>query len=301
MDLEELRSFLHVVETGSFRAASDMLGVPRTTLRRRVDALEARAGVPLLESTQSGVVLTEAGRVLAKRGRGMVEEAGALLTSIRELGREPSGTLRLMLPVGLPPHLTTPLIDMARRAYPRLRVHCRFSNDPLAESLIDVDMAVHFGDTIPEGPWLSYVVLRVPVWLVASEGYLARRGRPASLDDLARHELFAWEEPGQDPCLLPLKGGSVRRIDPVLVSTDIHFIRHCCMSGLGVGLVPDALLPDPGDRKEALVPVLQDLVGRRLAVRVTVPSALAEAPKIKSTLDDLRAFLRSVEENLPRG
>lgn len=44
MDLEELRAFLDVVQTGSFLAAADSLGVSRTTLRRRVEALEARAG-----------------------------------------------------------------------------------------------------------------------------------------------------------------------------------------------------------------------------------------------------------------
>lgn len=68
MDLEELRAFLTVVDTGSFLAAADSLGVSRTTLRRRVGSLEARAGVTLLESTSQGAVLTEAGQLLAKRG-----------------------------------------------------------------------------------------------------------------------------------------------------------------------------------------------------------------------------------------
>ena len=73
MDLEELRSFLAVVETGSFLAAATNLGVARATLRRRVDALEARAGVPLLERTARGVTVTEAGSVLMARGRQVVK------------------------------------------------------------------------------------------------------------------------------------------------------------------------------------------------------------------------------------
>jgi DNA-binding transcriptional LysR family regulator len=75
MDLEELRAFLDVVETGSFLAAAKSLGVSRTTLRRRVEALEARAGVPLLKSTPQGILLTEAGEVLAQRGRIMMQES----------------------------------------------------------------------------------------------------------------------------------------------------------------------------------------------------------------------------------
>src|SRR5262245_28360838 len=120
MDLEELRAFLQVVEQGSFLAAADALTVSRTTLRRRVGSLEVRAGVPLLESTQQGVVLTDAGRVLAARGRMLEEEANALIASVREVGQEPSGVLRIALPVGLPPHVLAPLLVAVRATYPRL-------------------------------------------------------------------------------------------------------------------------------------------------------------------------------------
>ncbi len=114
MDLEELSAFLDVVETGSFLAAAESLGVSRTTLRRRVEALEARAGVPLLKSTRQGILLTEAGEMLAQRGRIMMQETSALLASIREVGHEPSGMLRMVMPVGLPPHLLTPLFGVLR-------------------------------------------------------------------------------------------------------------------------------------------------------------------------------------------
>lgn len=122
MDLEELQAFLHVVKHGSFHAAAEATGMPRTTLRRRVESLQARSGVPLLESNRQGVVLTEAGRALAGRGQAMVEEASALVSSIREIGREPSGLLRLVLPVGLPPHHMAPIFASIRSMYPRLRL-----------------------------------------------------------------------------------------------------------------------------------------------------------------------------------
>src|SRR5688572_2734885 len=104
MDLEEFRAFLAVVETGSFLAAATQLNTPRATLRRRVEALEARAGVLLLERSARGVVVTAAGAVLADRGRVVLQEASALVASVREIGREPVGVLRALVPVGLPPH-----------------------------------------------------------------------------------------------------------------------------------------------------------------------------------------------------
>lgn len=290
MDLAELRAFIAVVEAGSFLGAARALGVSRTTLRRQVGSLEARAGVPLLEGAQSGVRPTEAGHALARQGRTMMEEASALLASIRELGHEPTGTLRVVLPVGLPPHVLTPLFAALRRAYPRLGVHCRFSNDPLGEALVDIDIAVHFGQDAPRGQWISHIVLRPREWLIASRDYLALRGTPRSIEDLAQHDLFAWQAPGEDARVWRTLKGTPFTVQPALVASDIHFIRHCCISGLGIGLLPDALLPDPGLDPDLLVPVLPDLVGQERAVRVSVPAALAEIPKVRMVVERVRRF-----------
>ena len=73
-DLDELRAFLAVVEQGSVKAAADALGVPRSTLRRRIDTLEQRVGASLLWADPRGTRLSPKGRL-------MVEEAEALLSS----------------------------------------------------------------------------------------------------------------------------------------------------------------------------------------------------------------------------
>ncbi|WP_342380081.1 LysR family transcriptional regulator [Myxococcus stipitatus] len=284
MDLEELRAFVGVAETGSFLAAADSLAVSRTTLRRRVEALEARAGVPLLKSTRTGVVLTEAGEVLARRGRLMMQETRALVASLREVGQAPAGLLRVVLPVGLPPHLLSPLFGLLRSTYPLLRVHASFSDNPLAEPLDNVDLAVHFGKDLPRGPWMSQVVLRVRERLFASEDYLRQHGVPDTVESLQGHELFSWQGPGGDACLWPQLKGPAFQVEPTLISTDIHLIRVCCLAGQGIGLIPSVDLADPGEAEGTLVPVLPDLVGRELPLRLSVPEALSELPKIRQVL-----------------
>ncbi|HEX8703691.1 MAG TPA: LysR family transcriptional regulator [Myxococcaceae bacterium] len=291
MDLEELRAFLDVVETGSYLAAADSRGVSRTTLRRRVEALEARAGVPLLKSTPQGIVLTEAGEVLSRRGRIMMQETSALLTSIREVGQAPSGLLRLVVPVGLPPQVFALLFGQLRTTYPLLRVHVRFSDDPLNEPLDKVDMAFHFGGNLPRGPWLSYAIIRVHEGLLATKDYLRQRGVPRSVEELRDHELFAWEAPGEDATNWPSLRGTPIPVQPALVATDIHIIRSCCLAGMGIALIPSLPLPDPGMPEELLVPVLPDEVGRERPFLVSVPEALAEIPKIKLVLGHLRRAL----------
>jgi DNA-binding transcriptional LysR family regulator len=294
MDLEELRAFLAVVEAGSFLAAADALGISRTTLRRRVDTLEARAGVALVESSPAGVQVTAAGSLLAERGRQMVLEGRALLTSIRELGQAPSGLLRIGLPVGLPPHTFTTFYASLREVFPALTFAARFGVEPRMDALLDHDMIAHFADDSPPGPWLSYVIARPKRWLIASPDYLQRHGTPRTPADLSGHDLFIWGDEGPDSARLPLLSGGSVPAQPIMTSPDIHLLRSCCIAGLGIGFIPDALLPDPGDAPP-LIPVLEDVIGGTCTLRLTVPQALAKLPKIKSLLDKVTAFISAIE------
>lgn len=294
MDLEEFRAFIAVVETGSFLAAATNLNLARATLRRRVDALEARAGVPLLERSARGVVVTEAGSLLASRGRHVLQEASALVASVREIGREPVGVLRCGLPVGLPPHALVPVFGLIHATYPRLAVHLRHIDDPLTDAIDDLDMLLHFGSVSPPGNWLAYELTRMREWLLASADYLARRGTPRTLDDLAGHDLLAWTPPGEDGRLLPVRGGEALEVDPILLSPDVHTLRQCVLAGLGIGFIPDGMIPDPGVEPGALVPVLPDLVGRDRPLHLLVPAALAGLPKLRALLKHVQSFVASV-------
>ncbi|EAU69927.1 hypothetical protein STIAU_5630 [Stigmatella aurantiaca DW4/3-1] len=80
------------------------------------------------------------------------------------------------MPVGLPPHLLAPLFGVLRTTYPLLRVHASFSGNPLGEPLDNVDLAVHFGEELPRGTWLSHVVLRLQEGVLASTEYLCGAG-----------------------------------------------------------------------------------------------------------------------------
>jgi DNA-binding transcriptional LysR family regulator len=183
-----------------------------------------------------------------------------------------------------------------RTAYPRLALQLRISDDPLVGSHEDIDLVAHFGATPPPGSWLSYEVVRVREWLIASADYLERRGTPTSVEALAGHELLSWLAPGEDGRVLPTLTGEPIEVEPVLVTADVNFIRQCVIAGLGIGFVPDGMLPDPGLAPGALVPVLADIVGRERTVHVAIPSALAGLPKLQAVIRHIQAF---VDRNVP--
>jgi DNA-binding transcriptional LysR family regulator len=127
--------------------------------------------------------------------------------------------------------------------------------------------------------------------LGTSKEYLRRQGTPRSLEELQRCELFSWVAPGDDAHSWPTLRGSTFRVEPTLITPDIHFIRSCCIAGQGIGLVPSIELADPGTPEHLLVPVLPDVVGRERPLRISVPEALSEIPKIKRVLLHIRQFL----------
>jgi DNA-binding transcriptional LysR family regulator len=295
VNLEELQAFVAVFDHGSVLAAADAMGVARTTLRRRLDELEARAGVPLLHRTTSGVVPTEAGQVLITQSRRILREADTLLASVREIGTEPSGLLRVAMPTGLAPDLLVPGILTARQLLPKIDLELRLHNGPLDDLLSSVELAVQLGAAPPTGPWITFVVHRVREQLLASPAYLAEHGHPKTLDDLLDHRLLTWSSPDRPAQVLPLWGGGTLPVMPNLSTGDIHLLHLLAQGGHGIALAPDGLPPAEG--APLTVPVLPDLVGRVIPVRVCIPEALVDIPKVRVVVD----MLRAVAATLPPG
>src|SRR6516225_4736810 len=101
MDLNDVAVFARVVEAGSFTGAARLLGIPKTTVSRRVGELEREVGVRLLQRTTRSLSLTDAGRLYyeeSSRALRAIEDANLRLADTRA---EPSGTIRVSAPVGL--------------------------------------------------------------------------------------------------------------------------------------------------------------------------------------------------------
>ncbi len=295
MDLEELRAFLAVAERGSFLAASVHTSMSRATLRRRVDALEARIGRPLLDRNSQGVTLTEVGELLADQGRVIMQDVGVLVDALRNVSRAPAGRVTVMLPIGAPPHLIPELVRLLRRHCPDVEVHIRFDADPAAAALDEVDIVVYLSDDDPPGPWIRHELLEVREHMIASADYLAERGAPETLEALAEHELYAWSAIDRDPRTAPLWSGGSTPIKPAMITSDIHMLRHIALQGLGLVLAPDAEIDEPRLDRSQLRAVLPSVIGRRRSLRVAVRGVVAELPKNRAVLERFHALVNSLE------
>lgn len=288
MDLEALRTFIAVVDGGSLLGGAERLGASRATVRRRLEELEAAAGVALLHRGPQGVAPTAAGELLVRRGRMVLSEAELLFDSVRSMGAEPVGTVRVAAPVGMPPQMLAMMFQALRARWPGLHCDLCFSDRPVDSLLTGAEVAISLERAHPEGPFEAIELPAAREWLQATPRYLERHG-PIELETLARQPLLLWRSPEGDVHAVPTLDGGLIEVRPILITTDIHMLRLTAASGVALLYGPDAHLPEPAGA--SLVPVLQDRVGRRRPVRLVVRTAIADLPKIKVILDAVRSLL----------
>ena len=187
--LNDMALFVEVVKARGFRSAAQAMGMPNSTLSRRIGALEKAIGLRLLHRTTRRIELTEAGQIYFERCKRIVDEARLAHEQLGEMLAQPTGTLRASLPVDFAVTYLAPLIADFARLYPGLTFD--FDLTPRRVDLVSepFDVAIRMGASED-----SQLVARVLAWLTpslyASPGYLARAGEPREPADLERHQCF---------------------------------------------------------------------------------------------------------------
>lgn len=134
IDWDDLRFFLNAVRAGNYTAAAERLDVNRTTVGRRVTALEQSLGVSLFELTPMGYRPTPAGRAVLETAQRVEREIAGLIGPITALGERPSGTVRLAVSAELDSEFMAELMGF-RAAYPAVRLDLLGAADAVAAVL----------------------------------------------------------------------------------------------------------------------------------------------------------------------
>jgi DNA-binding transcriptional LysR family regulator len=186
LDLNDIVVFARVVEAGSFTAAGRLLGMPKTTVSRRIAALEREVGVQLVQRTTRSLNMTDAGRLYYERSSQAlrtIEDANVQLAEVRA---EPSGTIRISAPVGFGGHFPGSAAFDLLAAYPKTKVELRLTDETLNLVENRIELAFRTG-ILPDSTLIARKLGSTHRILCASPDYLARRGVPVVSADLARH------------------------------------------------------------------------------------------------------------------
>src|SRR5450432_3710334 len=181
MDLNEILVFARVVQAGSFIAASAKLGMPKSTVSRKVSELEARLNARLLQRTTRKLALTDVGRTYydyCARIVGEVEDAELAVSSLQN---KPRGELRVTC--GPNVAFLAPILGDYLKRYPdvRLELVSTSRSVDLIEERIDVGIRA---GALADSTLIAKLLGKVSWFLVATPAYLKKRKHPRTPEDL---------------------------------------------------------------------------------------------------------------------
>ncbi len=285
----DLLIFARVADGGSFSRAAERLGLPKSTVSRRISLLEERLGERLMVRTTRRLRLTELGEKLLAHARRVATEVDDVATLAENRKEAPVGRLRVAMPSDLAILLFSDALAAFVALHPAVSLELDLSArrvDLLGEN---VDLAVQIGSPPEDALLAARRVAVFPIGLYAAPSYLAGRGDPASPDDLARHDALRLLGRDGEPARWTLtRGGEKWQGVPNgrASANSPELLLRLARAGAGIAAVPD-LLAAPYIRRGELRRVLPAwCLGPRTAWAV-FPGRRLMPGKVRAFLDML--------------
>lgn len=276
-DLNDIVIFARVVQAGSFTAAGKLLELPKSTVSRKISALEARLGTRLLQRTTRSIALTEAGRTYHEHCLRILAEVEASERAMTSYQDEPRGLLRVTAALRL--RFLGDVFAELLRKYPELRVELVCTDRTIAIVEEGFDMAIRAG-ALEDSSLIARKLGHVEQVLVASPAYLQRHGEPEHPRELRRHQGLLFGSKGGATWTL-LRGDEQipASPEPRLVANDFDVIHAAALAGHGVAMLAEIKVREELDAGR-LRRVMPQWRPPEVPLHALYPSAQHLAPKV---------------------
>ena len=284
--VKAMQTFVRIVEANSFTKAAESLNLPRASLTATMQNLERHLGAQLLQRTTRRLSLT-------RDGERYYEQCAAILAAIETAeadflgvdGRRMQGRLRIDLPGALGRAIVLPRIAEFRHAWPGIELSIGIGDRLVDLTGEGIDCALRVGE-LPDSSLVARRIGLMQFTIAAAPDYLARRGVPASLDELARHDgivhfsgrtgrAFDWELQEADGVRKVAVKGSVSVND-----ADANLIL--ALQGLGLTQLARYQLRGQAGR---LVEVLPGVCPTPMPVSLLYPQGGIANPRLRAFAD----------------
>lgn len=285
--------FLAAAETGSLSAAGRRLGVPLTTVSRKISDLEAHLKARLLLRGGRQLTLTDAGRAYLAACRRIVEDVAEAERAASGEYRAPTGELVITASLVFGRMHVVPVVAAFLKAYPDIHIRLLLS-DRVVNLLEDhVDMAVRIG-TLPDSSLIATRVGAVGPVVFASPAYLAARGTPRTPEDLATHDCISFDGiTPTDHWDFQREGAQLQvPIRPRLRANTVEGVVEAALADLGLARILSSAIRQPLAHG-ALRAVLQDYDMPPVPISLVYPSQRLLPLKLRAFMDFAAPMLRA--------
>jgi len=236
--LDDLEIFLQVARRASFAAVADARGMSAAFVSKRIRLLEADLGVRLLHRTTRRVTVSEEGERVYQWAQQIFEALQRMGDDLDAGQREPAGQLRIASSLGLGRRMVAPALSELAARYPRLDIRLDVHDRLVDLAAEGVDLDIRVGDQIAPNLIAKRLARNWRV-LCAAPDYLARRGTPKTLADLASHDCLVIKERDHPFGLWHLEGPAGEesvRVTGALSSNHGEVVHQWCLDGRGIVL-----------------------------------------------------------------
>ena len=289
-DLADLRAFARIADLGSLSAAARTLGMPKSSASRSLVRLEAAAGAALIERSTRHMRLTDAGRLLHRHARRILDDVGEAENALTGLTGVPRGTLRVSVGFTFAAGPLAPMLPGFLARYPEVRVALSVDNRNVDLLTEDFDVAIRIGP-LPNSELIARRVATIALWTCAGPAYLAARGTPATVEDLRGHELIAHAD-RKATWRFRAPGGVVQDVEvvPGTVIPEPAVLMPVLIGGAGIGRLPDFHAAE-AVANGTLVRLLPEHQHDSVDVHALYPSHRSLSAKVRVFIDALAGHL----------
>lgn len=291
LNLNHVAVFVQVVEAGSFTAAGEALGLPKSSVSRTVSKLEDELGVRLLARTTRSLHLTDAGRVYYDRVRNALASLDEAAAAAVDDVLEPRGVVRVTGSAGIGSGELAVHIAEFVRQYPQIHVELSITGrtvDLLEEGF---DLAVR-GGTPEDSDLVARTVGASDFGVFASRAYLDAFGAPETPAELSERACVLYKgRAGRSTWTLSDTAGNETKVPvrgPINVD-EMLFVRQAVEAGAGIGMLPLVVLAScqRAGHVDALVRVLPEYATRGGVLYLVTPPLDMVPQRVKLLRDFL--------------
>lgn len=288
MKLNDLFFFVQVVDHGGFAAASRMLGVPKSSISKRVAALEEHLGVRLIHRTTRRFTVTDTGEDFYRHAKAALIEADAAEESVKRRLGEPRGLVRVTASAATVQMALADLVTELTRIYPKIQIGLVTTNRyvDLVHENIDIAIRAH-RESLPDSEYVQRRLGFTPNYLVGSPGYLAEHCTPREPEDLKLH-LGVSADSTRNNLRWPLKNAQGSTVDAVLVpklfADDPHTTLQAALAGVAIANLPHGLCW-PHIQSGALIRLLPDWDAGGAMTTILMPHRRGQLPSVRVVVD----------------
>lgn len=241
---DDWRLFVQAVNHGSFAAAARHLGVPKSTVSKRVALLEASLGARLLNRTSRSFVLTDVGKEAYEHAQAAMIEVEAAENAVQRRRAEPSGNVKLTASVPTAQYQLAPVLPQLAFDYPKLRIQVHVTDRfvDLMQEGFDIAVRNHFLP-LPDSGLVQRRVGSEPIVLVASPSYLQQRKAPRTPNELSAHDGLMVNP---DASIWQLSDSTGIRVEaaplPRFFADESATLLAAAQAGLGIAALPISMV-----------------------------------------------------------